>query len=174
MENAELPRFELRNAGYGPDPLAFSHLSEVADFGILLFLRDYHCPKCKQQVQRVAKEAAEIQRRDCAVIPILPEPYERAADWAEAYNLPFPLLADPSGEVGDAYDQPTRFGALGRLHDFIGRMPKALTLDMRGEPTIIQSHEGSTPTDRPEIGSLLERVDEFREEFVFDCELVDC
>lgn len=54
---AELPDFTLRNAGVGPDPLTFSNVTALADFAIMLFLRDYHCPKCKSQVQAVAERA---------------------------------------------------------------------------------------------------------------------
>jgi len=169
-----IPSFELRNAGVGPDPLSLDEIAERVDFAILLLLRDAHCPKCKQQVQRVGRKAGKVQRRDTAVVPVLPEGYETALEWSDRYDLPIPLLADPAGAVGDSYDQPRRFGALGRLHDFIGRMPKAITLDLRGAPEIVESYEGSTPSDRPTIEELLEAVDDLRESFVFDCELVNC
>ena len=169
-----LPQFELRNAGVGPDPLSLSAIADAVDFAVLLLLRDYHCPKCRAQVQRVAAKAEQLERNDTAVVPILPDSYEKAADWQSEYDLPFPLLADPGGDVGDEYDQPRRFGALGRLHDLIGRMPKALLLDLRGDPEIVSAHEGETPADRPDIEGLLARVDEMRESFVFDCSLVEC
>lgn len=168
------PAFELRNAGIGPDPLSLATTAELVDFAILLLLRDYHCPKCRAQVTRGAEKAETIERRDTAVIPVLPDSYEKAQSWQEEYDLPFPLLADPEGEVGEEYDQNRRFGTLGRLHDVIGRMPKAVVLDLRAEPRIVEARDGSTPGDRPSIEELLETVDEFREEFVFDCELVEC
>jgi len=174
MSDTPPPSFELRNAGVGPDPLSLERTAELVDFAILLLLRDYHCPKCRAQVQRVAEKAEIIERRDTAVIPVLPDSYGRAADWQAEYDLPFPLLADPDGTVGDGYGQTRRFGTLGKLHDVIGRMPKAVVLDLRGEPTLVESHDGSTPGDRPPVEDLLGSVDELREEFVFDCELVEC
>lgn len=168
------PEFELRNAGTGPDPLSLSTIAESVDFAILLLLRDYHCPKCREQVQRVAKKAEQLNRNDTAVVPILPDSYEKAADWQTEYDLPFPLLADPSGNVGEDYDQPRRFGALGRLHDLLGRMPKALLLDLRDGPEVLSVHEGEMPDDRPELEELLAEVDETRDSFVFDCTLVEC
>jgi len=168
------PDFELRNAGIGPDPLSLSTIADVVDFAVLLLLRDYHCPKCRAQVQRVAEKAEQLERNDTAVVPILPDSYEKATGWQAEYDLPFPLLADPHGKVGEEYDQPRRFGVLGSLHDLIGRMPKALLLDLRGEPEIVHVHEGETPGDRPDIEDLLGRVDEMRDSFVFDCTLVEC
>ena len=170
-----LPDFELRNAGVGPDPLTFDNVHELADFGIMLFLRDYHCPKCRAQVNDLAARAEEIEARGAGVIPILPNSYEKATEWVETFDLPFPLLADPAGEMGDAYDQPRRFGMLGKLHDFIGRMPKAVLIDLREQqPVVVYAHEGSTPGDRPEVDEFLAEMDEIRDAFSFDCELVEC
>jgi peroxiredoxin Q/BCP len=169
-----LPDFELRNAGVGPDPLTFGSIVELADFAILLFLRDYHCPKCRAQVTRVAESADRLEKRGVAAVPVLPNSYEKATTWQERYDLPFPLLADPAGELGEAYDQPRRFGAFGRLHDLIGRMPKAVLLDLRADPRFVEAHDGSSPGDRPELDQLLGSVDDLRASFVFDCELVEC
>ena len=174
MSETSVPQFELRNAGVGPDPLSLDVIAETVDFAILLLLRDYHCPKCRAQVTRVAEKAETIERRDTAVIPVLPDSYEKASDWQSEFDLPFPLLADPNGEVGDAYDQPRRFGLLGQLHDVIGRMPKAVVLDLRDDPEIVEAVDGKTPGDRPPLEDLLSPIDDLREEFVFDCELVEC
>ena len=60
-------------------------------------------------------------------------------------------------------DQPVRFGLLGSLSDFLGRMPKAVLLDCRdSEPRPVYTHEGSSTWDRPEIDDLLAAVDEGR------------
>lgn len=174
MSETQLPDFELRNAGVGPDPLSLSTVAETVDFGILLLLRDYHCPKCKAQVQRVAEKAEALQRRDTAVLPVLPNDYEKARDWQAKFDLPFPLLADPSRDVGDGLDQKRRFGVLGRLHDVIGLMPKAVVLDLREEPEVVESYQGDNPGDRPELEALLGTVDDLQESFVFDCALVEC
>ena len=169
------PEFELPNVGIGPDPLSLARIGERADFAILLLLRDYHCPKCKSQVQTVAEQAQSFAELNAVVVPVLPEPRDRAAEWQESFDLPFPLLADPEKNVAEKYDQPTRFGALGQLHDMIGRMPESVILDTRDdEPEVVYTYEGETPGDRPDVETLLAEVDAVQEAFVFDCDLVDC
>jgi len=169
--------FELPNVGVGPDPLSLAEISAVSDFAVLLFLRDYHCPKCKAQVASISKEADQFDGLGTAVLPILPEPPERAAEWRDNFDreFPFPLLADKDKQVAEQYDQPTRFGALGSLHDLIGRLPQSVILDTRdGDPEVIYTYEGDSVSDRPEVDELLGQVEELQETFAFDCSLVDC
>jgi len=169
------PGFELPNVGPGPDPLSLETIVSSVDFALLLLLRDYHCPQCKAQVRRMAEAADSFAQLDAAVVPILPEPRDRAAEWQARFDLPFPLLADPGKAVAEAYDQPTRFGALGSLHDLIGRMPETVVLDTRdGEASVVATYEGDTPADRPAVETLLDDVGDLQEAFVFDCELVAC
>jgi peroxiredoxin Q/BCP len=169
------PAFTLPNVSVGPDPLSLSDVTEQADFAVLLLLRDYHCPKCRAQVENVAERAQELSERNVAVVAVLPEPVERTREWEGKFDLPFPVLADPEKTMGERYDQPTRFGALGRLHDLIGRMPKTVILDTRGErPEVLDEREGTTPQDRPSVDELLDTIDDLRESFVFDCALVNC
>ncbi|WP_018257270.1 peroxiredoxin family protein [Halomicrobium katesii] len=169
------PEFELPNVGVGPDPLSLDRLVDRVDFAVLLFLRDYHCPKCKQQVQTLAEEARQFAELDAAVLPILPEPVERAGEWQSQFDLPFPLLADPEKDVADEYDQPTRYGKLGEIHDLIGRLPESVILDTRGdEAEIVYTYQGDDLGDRPDIETLVAEIDTLQETFVFDCSLVDC
>ncbi|ELZ21094.1 alkyl hydroperoxide reductase/ Thiol specific antioxidant/ Mal allergen [Halosimplex carlsbadense 2-9-1] len=169
------PDFELPNVGNGPDPLSLDHVVDTVDFAVLLLLRDYHCPKCKNQVQTLAEEARQFAELNAVVLPILPEPVDRAADWQEQFDLPFPLLADPEKDIADKYDQPTQYGKLGELHDMIGRLPESVVLDTRGdEAEIVYTYEGESPGDRPEVETLLGEIDRLQETFVYDCSLVDC
>jgi peroxiredoxin Q/BCP len=174
---SSVPEFELQNVGVGPDPLSLAEVASVSDFAVLLFLRDYHCPRCKAQVENLAAEAERFNERNAAVLPILPEPQARAESWKNEFDwaFPFPLLADGSKTVADKYDQPTQYGALGSLHDMIGRLPQSIVLDTRGDDTeVIFSHRGDSAGDRPEADDLLDAVESVRESFVFDCSLVDC
>jgi peroxiredoxin Q/BCP len=94
----------------------------------------------------------------------VPESVERVESWQASYDLPFPLLADPEIEAGEAYDQPVRFGILGRFSDFFGRMPEVVIVDRRGEsPTVEYVHKGSSTFDRPEIDDLLAELDGLRD-----------
>ncbi|KPN29929.1 putative acetyltransferase [Halolamina pelagica] len=150
--------FVLPNVGPGPDPLSFWELD--ASFAVLLLHRDFYCSECRQQIRRVKKRYDEFEARDAEVVSVLPEDRETATEWQKQYHLPFPTLADPDTELGDRFDQPTRFGLLGKLHDVIGRMPAAIVLDLRGdEPVESYAHRGDSRTDRPRIDELLEAVD---------------
>lgn len=156
--------FSLPNLGSGPDPFSVGALPADAEFVLLCFQRDYHCTNCRKQVQALAEQYDAFQERGAAVVSIVPEPPERVAEWQTEYELPFPLLADPDAEVGDAYDQPVRFGFLGDWSDFIGRMPAIVVLDRRsGEPTVAAVHRGRSTFDRPSVDELLAELDELRE-----------
>jgi len=153
--------FSLPNVGSGPDTLSLADLSAEVNGVVVLLQRDYHCGNCRSQVQAVADRYGEFQDRNVEVISVVPEPPDRVRDWQDSYNLPFPLLADPDKTVGEAYDQPVRFGCLGDLSDLLGRMPKAILLDTReGFPRVVYSHEGSSTWDRPETDDLLAAIDQ--------------
>lgn len=169
------PGFKLPNVGVGPDPLSLDRVVERVDFAVLLLLRDYHCPKCKKQVETIAAEAERFAELNAVVLPVLPESVERAEEWQARFDLPFPLLADPGKDVADKFDQPTQYGALGKLHDLIGRLPESVILDTRAdEAEIVYTYEGDSPGDRPEIATLADEIGQLQESFVFDCSLVDC
>jgi len=147
--------FELPNVGSGPDTLSLDDLAEDSDAVVLLFMRDHYCTKCREQARDVAERYEEFADRDAEVAAILPEASETARTWTERYDLPYPMLADPDREVGEQYDQPVRFGFVGRLSDFLGRMPLAVTLDTSDGVEIVDVHEGSHPADRPNPDDLL-------------------
>ncbi|WP_435118155.1 GNAT family N-acetyltransferase [Halolamina sp. C58] len=150
--------FVLPNVGPGPDPLSLGELE--ADFAVLLLHRDFYCSECRQQVRRVKKRYDEFEARDAEVVSVLPEDRETAAEWQKQYHLPFPVVADPDTELGDRYDQPTRFGLLGKLHDVIGRMPAVVLLDLRwSDPIETYAHRGDSRTDRPRIDEILDAID---------------
>lgn len=153
--------FELENAGAGTSPFRLEDTLSNPDIDavVLLLQRDYHCRKCRQQVQNVATRYDEFEAENTLVVSVLPEPVDQARNWQESYDLPFPLLADPAKQLGEDLDQPSRFGVLGNLHDMIGQMPKALVTDVRGDdPTVTYVHKGTSPSDRPSIDELLAEV----------------
>jgi len=153
--------FELANGGVGPDPLRLDALE--AAFVVLLFQRDHLCGSCREQVQEIAARYAEFRDRNAAVVSVLPESKERAAEWAASYDLPFPVVADPESETADRFGQPVRFGFLGELHDLLGRMPLVVIIDRRAdEPRLVYSHVGNAPSDRPTIEGLLLELDHKR------------
>lgn len=165
-ENAETDTaaldFELPNVGPGPDPLSLAALATDHDFAVLLFQRDYYCTNCREQIQLFADRYDDFRDRETEVVSILPESVDEARSWQEQYDLPYPLLADPDARVGAQYDQPVRFGVLGRLSDFFGRMPVAAVVDLRGDPELLFAHRGKSTWDRPDIDEILDTLDDAR------------
>ncbi|MFB6298702.1 MAG: peroxiredoxin family protein [Halobacteriales archaeon] len=156
--------FELPNVGAGPDPLSLSALATEHDFAVLLLQRDHYCTNCRKQVQSVADRYEEFCERNAVIVSVVPEPPERVEQWQAEYDLPFPLIADPDAVVGDAYEQPVRFGIIGDLSDFLGRMPVATIIDLRGDtPEIAWRHQGRSTFDRPSIDDLLAELDAIRD-----------
>jgi len=157
--------FSLPNVGPGPDPLALSDLAAEHDFVVVYLQRDHLCTNCRKQVQQVADRHGEFRERGAEVVSIVPEPREKVRSWQDSYDLPYPLLADPDAAAGEAFDQPVRFGFLGDLSDFLGRMPEVVTVDGRdGEPTVGWSYAGRSTFDRPSVEDVLGALDDLREE----------
>lgn len=154
------PAFELDNVGPGPDPLSLADLAGEFDAVLVLLQRDHYCTTCRKQVSEVADRYGAFRDRNAEVVSIVPEPRERVREWQDSYDLPFPLLADPDATAGEAYGQPVRYGFLGDLFDFVGRMPEAAIVDLREDPEIAWSYAGSSTFDRPSIDDLLERLDD--------------
>ena len=159
----QVPDISLPNVAAGPDPFTLSELPAEVPFAVLFFQRDHYCTNCRSQVQELADRIEAFHDRNAEVVSIVPEPVDRVAEWQSSYELPYPLLADPDATVGDAYDQPVRFGILGKVSDFFGRMPAVVIIDRRGgEPAIVSTHKGRSTFDRPEIDALLAELDELR------------
>lgn len=151
--------FSLPNVGPGRDPLPFRTVAADNDFVVLFLQRDHYCTNCRNQVQDIAAHYDAFRERNAEVISIVPEPKDRVASWQAAYDLPFPILADPDASVGDQLDQPVRFGVLGNLSDFFGRMPSVIIVDCRGSPEIVWTHRGRSTFDRPSIDEILSQFD---------------
>jgi peroxiredoxin Q/BCP len=155
------PEFTLPNAGPGPDPYTLGETD--AAFVVLFFQRDDYCTNCREQVRTLADNVEAFRERGAEIVSILPEPLATAAEWQERYDLPYPLLADPDASVGEAYEQPVRFGFLGEFSDFLGRMPVVAVIDCRGEgPEVVATHRGSSTFDRPDVAEVLAMIDDAR------------
>ncbi|MFP9190104.1 redoxin domain-containing protein [Natronosalvus vescus] len=166
----------LENVGPGPDPLRLRGVAETVtppdptttgketpayDAIVVLFHRDHHCGNCRRQVRAVADRYDEFVARSAQVVSIVPEPRERVEQWQDAYELPYPICADPEANAGDAVDQHVRLGSLGQHSDLLGRMPAALVLDVRdsGALETVYEHHGQSRWDRPTVDDLLAAVE---------------
>jgi peroxiredoxin Q/BCP len=154
--------FSLPNVGTGPDPWSLSATDR--DFVVVYLQRDHLCTNCRKQVQQVRDRYSEFAEREAEVASVVPEPREKVQSWQESYDLPYPLLADPDSEAGETFDQPVRFGLLGSLSDFLGRMPAVVIVDTRAEePEIAWTYSGRSTFDRPDIDEVLVQLDDLGE-----------
>jgi len=129
------PAFELANVGPGPDPCSLSALASEHAFVLVLLQRDHYCTNCRQQVQQVASRYHEFASRDAEVTSVVPEPREKVEEWQDAYDLPYPLLADPdvplsfslvrTADVVTAADDPMRISA-----DLVSLVERATHVEM--------------------------------------------
>lgn len=158
------PSFELPNVGPGPDPCSLSALASGSEFVVCYFHRGHDCTECRKQAKRVRDRYDGFRARDAVAVSILPDSRDRARSWQERFELPFPLLADPDSEVGDAYGQPARLTFIDDWSDFFGRMPTVVVVDARGpDPRIAWTHAATATWDRPTTNDVLEAVDDCRE-----------
>jgi peroxiredoxin Q/BCP len=157
--------FSLPNVGPGPDPCSLSELGADHDFVVVYLQRDHLCTNCRKQVQGLKERYDDFTARGAEVVSIVPEPREKVQSWQDSYDLPYPLLADPEASAGDAFDQPVRFGFLGDISDFLGRMPEVVVVDTRGDqPRVAWSYSGRSTFDRPDVDEVLAQLESLRNE----------
>ena len=156
--------FSLPNVGPGPDPCSLSALAAKHDAVAIYLQRDHLCTNCRKQVQTLADRYDAFRERNTEVVSIVPEPREKVESWQDSYDLPYPLLADPDIAAGETFDQPVRYGFLGKISDFFGRMPEVVLVDCRdGTPRVAWSYSGSSTFDRPDADEVLTEIDTLAE-----------
>lgn len=152
--------FTLPNVGAGADPFTLSDCD--ADLALVLIHRHYLCGNCRGQVKDVTAQYGEFVDRDTEVVSVVPTSEDKAAEWADTHDVPYPLLSDPEKSVGSQYGQPVKFGFLGRRFELLGRMPQVALLDLRREPELLWESVGRHPADRPDVEDLVDEIDKFR------------
>ncbi|WP_412067435.1 thioredoxin-dependent thiol peroxidase [Rubrivirga sp. IMCC43871] len=79
----------------------------LADFAgrplALYFYPKDDTPGCTAQACNLRDNHAALLDAGVAVVGVSPDPVERHEQFADKYALPFPLLADPSHEILEAY-----------------------------------------------------------------------
>jgi len=60
-------------------------------------------PGCTKQACNLRDEYRLLQRGDIAVVGVSADPVESHQDFAEKYDLPFPLISDPDRRIIEAY-----------------------------------------------------------------------
>lgn len=93
------PEFELKNQ-YG----APVKLTDFAGRKVLIyFYPRANTPGCTKQACAVQEILPQLHNQNTAAIGISPDAPARQKKFAEKYNLTFPLLADESHEVAQAF-----------------------------------------------------------------------
>lgn len=151
----------FRSADQAAQKVTLSDIATGYEFLVLILQRDNYCTNCRQQVQTIASSYDAFQQRSAEVVSVLPEPIDRVKEWQNRYDPPYPLIADPDIAIGEALKQPVRFGWLGNISDFVGRMPMVVIIDCRAEdPEIAWRYAGRSTFDRPRVDELLSELDQ--------------
>jgi len=153
--------FELRNVGAGSDTVAAGDVAEHSERAIAVFLGSHYCPRSRELVRTLIDHHEAFRSRDTAVLPVLPAIYERARLWDRQYDLPFALLVDP-GE--GSQETSTAFGTLAPLAETFETLPSVAVCACRPDELRVTSIVTDTNETVPTVGSLLDRIDEYRED----------
>lgn len=162
---------------------ARAHRTHLADLWVntpralvLVFLRQYGCPLCREQVAALREHTAAFAAEGISVAAIGQGTPQDARRFQEQLDLPFPLLSDADRSAYAAYGlmdgtveqiySPTPGLKLasamlhGHLpHRTIGsirQLPGTFVIDRNGMIRI--AHPGLHAADVPEIGALLPRI----------------
>jgi peroxiredoxin Q/BCP len=96
----EAPGFELPNQDGEPVSLSDYRGQRV----VVYFYPRADTPGCTLEARDFADHWEAFRDRDVAVLGVSDDPVEDLAAFAEKYELPFDLLSDEDGQVGEAYD----------------------------------------------------------------------
>ncbi len=103
---------EAKIGSFAPDfKLHATNRQEIAlsDFRgksnvIVFFIRETTCPQCRTHVTQLGRMYDQFREAGAEIIVILGEDVERAQEYANGINLPFPILADPGRNVYNLYE----------------------------------------------------------------------
>ncbi len=71
---------------------------------IVFFIRETSCPQCHTHVTQLGKMYQQFRSAGAEIIVILGENVEKAKEYADGINLPFPILSDPNRDVYHLYE----------------------------------------------------------------------
>lgn len=116
---------------------------------VLLFYRSAGCGSCQQQLRAMQAEYHRFRARGAEVLAVAVQGVTQASVVRELGRLEFPVLADESHAVSEA------FGVFNRLGDNLAA-PAVFIIDERGR--IIWSHIGRDANDYPTPSDILSRM----------------
>jgi peroxiredoxin Q/BCP len=119
----------LREGAAAPDFLAMDQTGEMRqlralgqDRAVVLFFypRD-GTPGCTREACAFRDAWDRLQATGAIVVGVSTDDVQSHREFAEEHGLPFPLLADPEGDVLRLYGVPTRLGMAARVTYVIDR-----------------------------------------------------
>ncbi len=130
------PSFEL------PDQTGKVHTLEDyrGQWVVLYFYPKNNTPGCTTEACEFRDNIFAFKRMNAQIIGVSLDDVESHKEFAEEYNLPFPLLADTEGELAEAYD------VLG----FMGKMAKRQTFIINPDGKIAKHYEKVNPSEHSE------------------------
>ena len=86
---------------------------------ILYFYPEADTPGCTRESKGFRDIYGELQQKHVAVVGVSTDDVQKQCDFAEKYNLPFPLVADSAKKVATAYQVLRDSGRANRVTFFI-------------------------------------------------------
>jgi len=138
LEGSHAPDFTLDSTAGEPVTL-----SETLDDGptVVLVNRGHWCSFCAEQLQTFGEVSYDLWFHDGVdVLPVVTDPFGKATEMRDRYDLDLQLLADPDGRVADQYSgtEQTSHGLTGIAATYV--------LDPDG--VVRYEHVADHPADR--------------------------
>jgi len=88
---------------------------------VLYFYPRDDTPGCTQEACRFRDDIGVLGNLNAAIVGVSTDDTQSHADFAQKYQLPFPLLSDPNGQTAEAYGSLLNLGLIrfARRHTFI-------------------------------------------------------
>ncbi|MDS0282566.1 redoxin domain-containing protein [Haloarcula onubensis] len=155
--------FELPNVGQGSETVQAADIVADGESLLAVLLGSHYCSRSRELVRRLCARHEAFRRRETTVVPVLPDIRERARVWDRQYGLPFPMLADPAEDYGDADSGAVcgrgAFGAFEPLEASLSSLPAvALCRSDEAELAVVAT-ETEAALDVPVVESLLGFLD---------------
>jgi peroxiredoxin Q/BCP len=150
--------FELPNVGRGGETEQSAKFAADDEFLLVVLLGSHYCSRSRELVRALAENDEAFTARGTTVVPVLPDIPGRARLWDRQYDLPFPLLADPSEDS----EEPDEFGAFGPLQRAVDELPAFVLCRCGGEHPTVVATETEAALDVPLVDAVLDFVDSHR------------
>ncbi len=152
---AKLPDFTVLSA----DGVELHSSAFLGRKTLYIFYRGNWCPVCQAQIQALAEQYQEIQRRGVAVVLISPQTPQRSAELAQRLNVSMQICTDTDSRaakrLGIYHHHGVPLGILGYGSDTV--LPTTLIADENGN--IVYADLPDNFRVRPRVQTLISALD---------------